>query len=184
MTIVMKRAVVVLAVLLLLVTACDTKDLVLSPKDGAIVAEDHVTVTGHLPQYAKKGGTLVVNGTTGAIGSDGTWSGRSRSSTTSYVSRRARSTPTPTARSGVSARPSCTGRSSTRASTPPTASGCASPTPAWPASARSIKSLAAGAFDIGGLLLSQNPIIDAAGRRSSALDITGNAYEAGVGRWT
>ena len=81
----MKRAVVVLAVLLLLVTACDTKDLVLSPKDGAIVAEDHVTVTGHLPQYAKKGGTLVVNGTTGAIGSDGTWSVEISVSTTSYV---------------------------------------------------------------------------------------------------
>src|SRR5690606_33503303 len=43
-----------------------------------------------------------------------------------------------------------------------------------------IESLAGGAFDIGGLLMAQNPIID----EQDALlhfDVTGSVYEAGIG---
>ena len=81
---------------------------------------------------------------------------------------------------GASARPWCTGRSSTTASPRPTASACASPTPGSPNLGPVIKDLAAGAFDIGGLLLSQNPIIDQQDAFLT-IDITGNAYEAGIG---
>src|SRR5690606_28026373 len=43
-----------------------------------------------------------------------------------------------------------------------------------------VKDLAAGAFDIGGLLMSQNRIVD---QQDAFLhfDITGNVYEAGIG---
>jgi hypothetical protein len=43
-----------------------------------------------------------------------------------------------------------------------------------------IKSLAGSAFDIGGLLLSQNPIVEQEDAFLT-IDITGNAYEAGIG---
>jgi len=176
----MKRVVVVLAVLLLLVTACDTKDLVLSPKDGAIVAQDHVVVTGHLPKYAKAGGTLKVNGVVGTMAPDGSWSVDIAVSTSSYV--------TPVEALYTDPDGKIWRQRQSVVHGPGLAEGQASPNGVGMHFTNSglqglgpvVKNLAAGAFDIGSLLLSQNPIIDQQNALLT-LDITGNAYEAGVG---
>ncbi|MGZ4708525.1 MAG: hypothetical protein ACXWBN_07290 [Acidimicrobiales bacterium] len=176
----MKRAVVVLTVLLLFVTACDTKDLVLSPKDGAIVSQDHVTVTGHLPQYAKKGGTLEVNGVPGTIASDGTWSVEISVSTTTYVTPVEAIYTDPDGKQWRQRQSIVHGPKLDEGQASPNGVGMHFTNSGLAGLGPVVKGLAAGAFDIGSLLLAQNPIIDQQDALLT-LDITGNAYEAGVG---
>ncbi len=176
----MKRVVVVLAVLLLVVTACDTKDLVLSPKDGAIVAEDQVTVTGHLPQYAKAGGTVQVNGVPGTIAADGSWSVEISVSTTTYVTPVEAIYTDPDGKQWRQRQTIVHGPKLDEGQASPDGVGMHFTNSGLAGLGPVVKGLASGAFDIGSLLLAQNPIIDQQDAFLT-LDITGNAYEAGVG---
>lgn len=176
----MRRVTVLVAVLLLVAAACDVKDLIVTPKDGAIVSTDTVEVTGKLPSGADAGGTLTVNGLATPLNPDGTWSQTVPVSTTELVTPIEAIYTDPTgipwrqrqavihgpkldadehAADGVGMRFTNTGL-----------------TNLGPV----IKGLAGSAFDIGGLLLSQNPIVN---QKDAFLtiDITGNAYEAGIG---
>lgn len=176
----MKRVTVLVAVLLLVVAACDVKDMIETPRDGAIVPGTTVEVTGKLPGGVEPGGTLVVNGIPTTVNPDGTWSQTVPVSTTELVTpieaiytdpdnidwrqRQAvihgpKLDDDELASNGVGMRFTNTGL-----------------TNLGPV----IKSLAGSAFDIGGLLLSQNPIVQQQDAFLT-IDITGNAYEAGIG---
>jgi hypothetical protein len=168
------------AALLLVAAACDVKDMIVSPRDGTIVSEDTVVVTGQLPGGVAPGGTLKVNGIPTPINPDGTWTQTVPVSTTNLVTPIEAIYTDPTnipyrqrqavihgpkldddefAADGVGMRFTNTGL-----------------TNLGPV----IKGLAGSAFDIGGLLLSQNPIVNQQDAFLT-IDITGNAYEAGIG---
>jgi hypothetical protein len=176
----MKRVVVVLAVLLLLVTACDTRDLVLSPRDGAIVSQDHVTVSGHVPTDAAPGGTLTVNGVSTPIGPDGTWTTDVAVSTSTYVTQVEAIYTDPAGTPWRQRQAVVHGPQLTDGQAASNGVGMRFTNSGLQGLGPIVKGLAAGAFDIGSLLLAQNPIIDQ-DNAFLTLDITGNAYEAGVG---
>ena len=176
----MKRVTVLVAVLLLVAAACDVKDIILTPKDGTIVPGATVEVTGKLPSGVDPGGTMKVNGIPTTINPDGTWTQTVPVSTTNLVTpieaiytdpggipwrqRQAvihgpKLDDDEFALNGVGMRFTNTGL-----------------TNLGPV----IKGLAGSAFDIGGLLLSQNPIVQQPDAFLT-IDITGNAYEAGIG---
>lgn len=176
----MKRVTVLVAVLLLAAAACDVKNMIVTPKDGAIVPGSTVEVTGTVPEGTELGGTLVVNGIATPINPDGSWSQTVPVSTTALV------TPIEaiyTDPSGVPYRQRQAvihgprleddGFASNGVGMRFTNTGLTNLGPV-------IKSLAGSAFDIGGLLLSQNPIVNQQDAFLT-IDITGNAYEAGIG---
>jgi hypothetical protein len=175
-----KRVTVLVAVLLLVAAACDVKDMIVTPRDGAIVPTDTVEVTGKLPSGVDAGGTLTVNGIPTPINPDGTWVQTIPVSVTNLVTPIEAVYTDPSnipyrqrqavihgpkldddefATDGVGMRFTNTGL-----------------TNLGPV----IKGLAGSAFDIGGLLLSQNPIVNQQ-NAFLTIDITGNAYEAGIG---
>lgn len=175
----MKRLVVILAAVVLVLTACDTADLVVTPPDGQIVDAATVPVTGKVPTGAAPGGTLKVNGVTVPIAGDGTWSTTVPATpgyTTSinavytdpggiqYRQRRAVVNGPSVPDGGYS--PNGVGLRFTN-------TGLANLGPV-------INQLAGGAFDIGSVLLAQRPLINAPDAFLT-FDITGNAYEAGIG---
>jgi hypothetical protein len=176
----MKRAVLALAVLLLLATACDTRDLVLSPRDGVIVSEDHVTVSGHIPTDATPGGTLQVQGISTPIAPDGTWTAVVAVSTSTYVTQVEAIYTDPSGHPWRQRQAVVHGPKLDEGQASPDGVGMHFTNSGLQGLGPIVKGLAAGAFDIGSLLLSQNPIIEEQDALLT-LDITGNAYEAGVG---
>ena len=93
----MRRATVLVAVLLIVAAACDVKTMVVTPEDGAIVDGTTVEVTGTLPEGADPGGTLKVNGLPTAIAGDVTWSQVVVVSTTKGTDNKTAEKPAPTA---------------------------------------------------------------------------------------
>ena len=82
----MKRFGIILAALALFaLAACDVNDMVLTPKDGDIVDTSTVTVTGQLSYAAAEGGTIKVNGVTGTFTGARTWKATIPTSPVGYV---------------------------------------------------------------------------------------------------
>ena len=175
----MKRLWIALAAVLLLATACDVTDMIVTPKDGDIASGPTVTVDGKLPEGAKPGGTLTVNGVPTTVQPSGTWS--------ATVPASAGYTTTITAiyknPGGAEFR-----QRNTVINGPKLAEGQFSPNGVGVRFTNTglnnlgpvINSLAGGAFDIGSLLLAKNPLIDVKDAFLT-IDVKGNAYEAGIG---
>jgi hypothetical protein len=176
-----KRFAAVLAALLLIVAAgCDRTDLIGSPQNGQIVPGDTVTVTGVLPESVAGGGVIAANGVTTTVAADGSWSVDIPQAASGYV------TPVEviyTPPSGESHRQRTAvvhadkvdeGQAS------PDGVGMRFTNEGLTGLGPVIESLAGGAFDIGGLLMAQNPIINQQDAFLT-LDIVGNVYEAGIG---
>ena len=177
----MKRiAAVLTAVLIVVAAGCDRNDLIGSPGNGQIVPGDTVTVTGVLPDDLPVGGTIDANGVTTTVGADRSWSVDVPQASSGYV------TPVEvvyTAPNGVKyqQRTAVVHRDKIDEGQPsPDGVGMRFTNEGLAGLGPVIQSLAGGAFDIGGLLLAQNPIVD---QQDAFLtfDIVGNVYEAGIG---
>ena len=175
-----RRLALLVALVLVLVSACDRSDLITSPSDGEIVPDGAVTVTGAIPEDLALGGTLTVNGVAGAVAGDRTWSATVPHSATGYVTplevlyTDPGGTQWRQRRAVVKGDPVLEGEySSEGVGMRFTNTGLAGLGPV-------IRDLAGGAFDIGGLLMAQNPIIDE-DNAFLTIDITGDVYEAGIG---
>jgi hypothetical protein len=176
----MKRVTVLVAVLLLVAAACDVKDLIVTPKDGSFAAGSTVTVTGKLPNGAAAGGTLVVNGLPTTIAPDGTWSQVVPTVPTEVVTPIEAIYTDPGGTPWRQRQAVINGESLEEREYSPDGVGMRFTNTGLTNLGPVIKSLAGGAFDIGGLLLSQNPIVNQQDAFLT-IDITGNAYEAGIG---
>jgi hypothetical protein len=175
----MRRFVLLLGFVALLLSACDVTDLVNSPRSGDIEPGPTVVVEGTIPASYGATGVLTVNGVVTPMNADRTWSATvpSTSGFTTPVEvvfdppgsldyrQRLAVVNGPEIPAGAYS-PNGVGMKFTD-------SGLAGLGPV-------VKDLAGGAFDIGGLLMSQNPIVD---QENAFLhfDITGNVYEAGIG---
>lgn len=176
-----KRCAAVLAAVLMVVAAgCDRRDLIGSPPNGAIVPGDTVTVNGVLPDDIPAGGTVEANGVAAALQADRSWSVDVPQADSGYV------TPVEviyTAPNGTRYRQRTAvvhGDKIDDGTHSPEGVGMRFTNEGLAGLGPVIESLAGGAFDIGGLLMAQNPIID---QQDAFLhfDITGDVYEAGVG---
>lgn len=167
-----------LGVLVLLLAACDVT--ITAPEEGTIVPTSSVTVTGTINEYAALGGSLLVDGVPATVNADRTWSaevavvgdpgdvvpveavytepgGKVYRTETAFVAG-PRIDAGAYSPNGVGMRFTNTGL-----------------TGLGPV----INDLAGGSFDISGLLLAQQPLIE----QDDAFlghDITANAYEAGI----
>ena len=177
----MKRiAAVLTAVLIVVAAGCDRNDLIGSPGNGQIVPGGTVTVTGVLPAELPGGGTIEANGVTTAVAPDGTWSVDVPHASSGYV------TPvevTYTAPGGAKYRQRTAvvhGDKVDEGQPSPDGVGMRFTNEGLTGLGPVIQSLAGGAFDIGGLLMAQNPIVN---QQDAFLtfDIVGNVYEAGIG---
>ena len=161
----MKRIAAVLAVLLLVVAAgCDRTDLIGSPQNGQIVPGDTVTVTGVLPADVPGGGTISANGVTTTVAADRTWSVDIPQAASGYVTpvevdlHAAERPESPPAHRRRPRRQLDDGQIS------PDGVGMRFTNAGLTDLGPVIKSLAGGAFDIGGLLLAAEPDHQPAGR--------------------
>lgn len=175
----MKRLVVILAAVVLVLTACDTSELVVTPPDGQIVGTATVPVTGKLPTGAAPGGTLKVNGATVAVAGDGTWS-TAIPSTPGYTTQINAVYTDPGGIEYRQRRAVVNGPSVADGSYSPEGVGLRFTNTGLANLGPVINQLAGGAFDIGSVLLAQRPLINAP-NAFLTFDITGNAYEAGIG---
>jgi hypothetical protein len=173
-------AAVLAALLVVVASGCERDDLIGSPPNGAIVPGETVTVTGVIPADLAPGGTITANGVSTTVAADGTWSVDVPQAPSGYV--------TPVE---VAYAPPGGGRYTQRTAVvhgdkidegqhSPDGVGMQFTNEGLTGLGPVIESLAGGAFDIGGLLMAQNPIID---QEDAFLtfDITGNVYEAGIG---
>ena len=177
----LKRIAAVMAALLIVVASgCDRDDLIASPTNGAIVPGETVTVTGVLPDDIPLGGTLEANGVETTVEADRSWSVDVPQASSGYV------TPVEviyTAPNGSEYRQRSAvvhGDKVDEGTSSPEGVGMSFTNEGLTGLGPVIESLAGGAFDIGALLMAQNPIID---QQDAFLhfDITGNVYEAGIG---
>jgi hypothetical protein len=173
----MRRYVFILAFLALLLAACDVNDLVTSPRSGDISSGPTVAVNGTVTYPL--GGVLTVNGAVTPVNGDGTWSADvpSSSGVTTPV------TVIYTAPDGVPYRQRISvvnGPKVPAGEYSPNGVGMKFTDTGLAGLGPVVKDLAGSAFDIGGLLMSQNPIVD---QENAFLnfDIVGNVSEAGIG---
>lgn len=167
------------AVLLVALAGCERTDLIEGPSNGAIVAEDPVTVTGVLPEDIPLGGTLTVNGATTPIGDDRSWSAEV-SQSTGHVTSIDVLYRTPAGREWRERRAIVNGVPLDEGAMSPEGVGLFMTNSGLDGLGPVVQDLAGDAFDIGELLMNQNPVID----QENALlhfDITGDVYEAGLG---
>ena len=176
----MKRLMALLAVLLVVAAGCDLRVLIDTPKDGAIVPTSTVEVTGRLTDDVPLGGTLTVNGIATPVNPDRTWSQQVPISTTTYVTEIDAVYTAPDGTPYRQRQAVVHGPKLDEGQYSPNGVGMAFTNTGLTGLGPVIKSLAGSAFDIGGLLLAQNPIIDQ-DNAFLTFDITGNAYEAGIG---
>lgn len=177
----MRRFVPVLASVLLLATVgCERTDLIDSPGDGDIVPGDTVTVTGVVPDDLPPDGTLTANGVEATVASDGSWSVEVPHAETGYVTPVEVVYVAPNDAEWRQRQAVVHGDKVDEGDYSPDGVGMHFTNEGLTGLGPVIQSLAGGAFDIGGLLLEQNPIID---QEDAFLhfDITGNVYEAGIG---
>lgn len=175
----MKRLVVILAAVVVVLTACDTTDMLVTPPDGKIVGTATIPVTGKLPTGAAPGGTLKVNGVTVPVNGDGTWSTQIPASPGYTTSIDAVYTD-PNGSPFRQRRAVVNGPSIPDGSHSPDGVGLRFTNTGLANLGPVINQLAGGAFDIGSVLLAQRPLINAPDAFLT-FDITGNAYEAGIG---
>jgi len=173
-------AAVVAALMMLVVAGCDRDDLVDTPADGAIVPGATVTVTGAIPEDLALGGTLRVNGVAATVGSDRTWSVAVPQATSGYVTPLEIVYTAPGGTEYRQRRAVVRGDKVDEGTFSPDGVGMRFTNTGLDGLGPVIQSLAGGAFDIGDLLMQQNPIIDQE-NAFLTFDITGNVYEAGIG---
>lgn len=176
----MRRITALVAVLVLVTVACDVKDLIVTPKDGTIVSGATVEVTGALPANVTPGGSLVVNGIPTAINGDGTWTQTVPVSADDLVTPIEAVYTDPSNIAYRQRQAVIGGPRLDEGSYSPEGVGMRFTNTGLTNLGPVIKGLAGSAFDIGGLLLAQNPIISQ-NNAFLTIDITGNAYEAGIG---
>lgn len=173
----MRRYVFILAFLALLLAACDVNNLVVSPRSGDINSEATVAVNGTVTYTL--GGVLTVNGVVTAVNGDGTWS-------TDVPTSSGITTPVTviyTDPKGTEYRQRLAVVNGPRIPAgqySPDGVGMKFTDTGLAGLGPVVKDLAGNAFDIGGLLMSQNPIVD---QENAFLhfDIVGNVNEAGIG---
>jgi hypothetical protein len=175
----MRRLIVVLAALMLL-AGCNITGMILSPPEGTIVATPTVPVSGVLPASLAPGGTLTVNGVATAVNPDRTWSTNVAATPGKYVTPILAKYVEPGGIPWTQQTAVVNGPKLDEGQPSPDGVGMRFTNTGLGGLGPVIKNLAAGAFDIGGLLLSQNPIINET-NAILTVDGTGNAYEAGIG---
>ncbi|MBX3284551.1 MAG: hypothetical protein KF703_04335 [Actinobacteria bacterium] len=175
----MKRLFLILAAVVLVLTACDTTDMVLSPPDGQIVAGPTVPVSGKLPSGAKPGGTLKVNGATVPVAGDGTWS-TTVAATSGYTTSIDALYTDPGGVQWRQRKAVINGPSVPDGAYSPEGVGLRFTNTGLANLGPVINQLAGGAFDIGSILLAQRPLFNVPDAFLT-FDIKGNAYEAGIG---
>jgi hypothetical protein len=175
-----KRLSAVLAVFVLFLAACDRTDLINHPADGEIVPGSTVTVDGVLPSDMALGGTLKVNGIVTPVNPDRTWSQAVPVAATGYVTPIEVTYTEPNGTPWRQRRAVVNGPKIDEGQFSPNGVGMRFTNAGLTGLGPVVQNLAAGAFDIGGLLLSQNPIINQPDA-FLGFDVTGSAYEAGIG---
>lgn len=179
-----KLSVVAVSMLVLAVAACDTTGLITNLRDGQIVPGPTITVSGQLPPDTQEGGILKVNGITTAVGPAPSfaWTQSVPADTANRVTMidvvysRLDGTELLRERRGVVNGPSVPeGQYSTDGvGMKFTNNGLTNLGPV-------IKDLAGSAFDIGGLLMAQNPVIRNADTGFLGYTADGYVKEAGIG---
>jgi hypothetical protein len=166
-----------LVVLTLLLTACE---LITVPEEGAIVPEGTVTVAGSIDPNLVMGGTLEVNGVAVPVNPDRSWSVDLPTTGTGTVMPIEAVYTQPDGFVGRERTAIVVGPSIADGERSPDGVGMRFTNTGLANLGPVINDLAAGAFDISALLLAQNPLIE---EENAFLhfDITGNAYEAGLG---
>jgi hypothetical protein len=175
----MRRVMVIVAAVALL-AGCDVTGLILSPPEGAIVPIPTVTVSGELPASLTPGGTLTVNGIATPIASDGTWTADVPAAPGKYVTPIVANYRDPRGVNWTEKSAVVNGPKLDEGQPSPDGVGMRFTNTGLAGLGPIVENLAAGAFDIGGLLLAQNPIIDEE-NAFLTIDVTGNAYDAGIG---
>jgi hypothetical protein len=171
-----KRLMAILAAFLLLAVGCDINGMLLSPTPGTIVPTPTITASGVIPDFAALGGTLEVNGVPVAVNPDRTWSVEVPRSPGHVTVLEAIYTV-----GGIPYRQQhavVNGPKLDDGQFSPNGVGMFFTNSGLTGLGPVIQSLAAGAFDIGPLLLAQQPLFE---DEMLGMPITGNAYEAGLG---
>lgn len=176
----LKRLLIILAVLIMSAAACDVGDLILSPKDGTIVPEDTVEVTGKIPTSAALGGTLRVNGVVVPVNPDRTWTAFVPQSATGYTTDIHAVYTDPSGIPWRQRQAVVHGPKVDEGQFSPDGVGMRFTNTGLDNLGPVIQDLAGNAFDISGLLLSQVPLFE---QENAFLfvDVVGTAYEGGLG---
>ncbi|NLD76106.1 MAG: hypothetical protein GX643_05515 [Acidimicrobiales bacterium] len=167
----------VAAIALFILAGCNPR-IITSPGDGTIAAEGTLTVSGSIPDSYAPGGTLTVDGVAVSYDSEGNWSTDITVSGygTTQVVEAIYTEPGGTAhrqRQAVVAGPSLgEGQYSENGV------GMRFTNDALTNLGPIINDLAGSSFDISGLILAQDPLIDT---ELSGINVKGSAYEAGAG---
>lgn len=167
----------VAAIALFILAGCNPR-IITSPGDGTIVAEGTLTVSGVIPDAYAPGGTLTVDGAVVPYDAEGNWSTDVAVSGygTTEVVEAIYTEPGGTAhrqRQAVVAGPSIGEGEYSQNGV-----GMRFTNDALSNLGPIINDLAGSSFDISGLILAQDPLINTS---LSGINVTGSAYEAGAG---
>lgn len=174
----MKRVFAVLAVLMLVAVGCDNSPSIDSPTNGAIVDTATVPVTGHLPDAVELGGVLTVNGAVVAVASDRTWSTTLPRTPNSYTTSIHVEYTDPSGGYFEKRRSVVTGPKIDKGAFAPDGVGMKFTNTGLNQLGPMIQNLAGGAFDIGPMITSQDPLFKT---KALTFTITGKGYDAGMG---
>jgi hypothetical protein len=179
-----KRIAAVLAAFLMIAAVgCDRSDLIGTPSAGQIVPGDTVHVTGVLPEDLALGGTLAANGVEAVVQPDRSWAVDVPRGATGYVTPIEVTYDVPGGGKYRQRTAVVNGDKVDAGQYSVDGVGMRFTNEGLAGLGPVIESLAGDAFDIGALLMAQNPIID---QQNAFLhfSITGNVYEAGIGNVT
>lgn len=166
------------ALLLLALTACDVT-MITSPLPGTITDESTITVTGTLPGSVPTGGTIDVNGVAGSFSGERDWEADIPASPVGYVTVVLATYTAPDGREYTQQTAVVNGPHVDDGAYSPDGVGMRFTNAGLAGLGPVISDLAGGAFDISGLILSQDPLLppsDVALGHS----MTGRAYEGGA----
>lgn len=177
----MKRRAIVGSVFaaLLLLSACETSTIT-APNDGAIIDSDTTTVTGKLRSNVPLGGVLTVNGVETAINEDRTWSTELDLGPDGTVTVIEATYAPPVGKNESLYRTVVSGPSIDVGEFSTDGVGLRFTNTGLNSLGPVINDLASGAFDIGPMILAQQPLVYEE-NAFLTFDITGNAYEASMG---
>ena len=174
----MKRVGLVFA-LLFMAAGCDFRSDFTAPPAGTIVDTPTATVTGHLPDGAAGGGTVVVNGVTATWEDDDTWSAEIPLDTGSYVTPVTAVYSSPDKHKYIQESSLVYGAKIDDGELSPSGVGMLFTNGGLAGLGPVINSLAGGSFDISALIMAQDPLIPPTDA-GAGVSISGKAYEAGA----
>lgn len=176
----MKRLGIALSMLLLVtLSACDVKDMILTPKDGDIVDTSTVVVTGQLSLAAQAGGTIEVNGVPGTFTGPREWEAEIPLSPVGYVTVVHAVYTAPNGIVFEQKTAVINGPKLDDGEHSPDGVGMRFTNTGLANLGPVINSLAGGSFDISGLILAQDPLLPPSDV-GLGHSIGGKAYEAGA----